>query len=74
MVQMSFGWDILRPIVNHHFVSVTPPLILVVFGIPVPWRFLDATGSWANKAFVGDESFDREEIDAYRNWLAESSG
>ena len=30
----------------------------------MPCRF-NATGAWANKAFVGDESFDREEIDAY---------
>ena len=52
-----------QPSLRERYTTLNPGRIWYPPGaLPFPFN---ATGAWANKAFVGDESFDREEIDAY---------
>ena len=48
-----------QPSLRERYTTLNPGRIWYPPGV------LGATGAWANKGFVGDESFDREEIDAY---------
>ena len=54
-----------QPSLRERYTTLNPGRIWYPPGaLPLPFPF-NTTGAWANKAFVGDESFDREEIDAY---------